>query len=102
MPPWNALLPEDVATFMVHKACAKTVQRMFEEADTDHNSILDANELGALLAGMHKQTSLANKGNATMARDGTEAILKQIEMLDVQKQGGLNFAQVPDVATARH
>ena len=70
-----------------------TVHQMFQEADSDHNSILDANELATLMATMHKQVSVARKGNATMARDGTEAILSQIEMLDTAKRGGLNFMQ---------
>ena len=70
-----------------------TVHQMFQEADSDHNSILDANELATLMATMHKQVSVARRGNATMARDGTEAILSQIEMLDTAKQGGLNFMQ---------
>lgn len=59
----------------------------------NQNDMLEANELAVLLAGMHKKTPMANKGNATMARDGTTAILSQIEQLDVTKQGGLSFAQ---------
>ena len=73
-------------------AC-QTVRQMFEEADKNHNSILEANELAILMASMHRRVSVARKGNAAMARDGTKAILAQIEMLDTTRQGGLNFGQ---------
>ena len=72
----------------------QTVRKMFEDADTDGNSLLDANELATLMATMQLQVWVARKGNAAaMARDSTEAILAQMEMLDTTKQGGLNFAQ---------
>ena len=84
----DATAARDAAT-----TCYEELRQMFKEADTNHDSILDANELAALMATMHKQVSVARKGNAAMARDGTEAILAQIEMLDTTRQGGLNFVQ---------
>ena len=49
---------------------------MFQLADSDNKSILDANDLAVLLAGMHRQTSVAKKGSPEMTRDGLGVILR--------------------------
>ena len=83
-------MSEDAAAATAYQA----VRKMFEDADTNGDSLLDASELATLMATMQLQVWVARKGNAVaMAPDSTEAILAQMEMLDTTKQGGLNFAQ---------
>jgi len=75
--------------------CYEVLQMMFEDADTDNNSILDAQELTTLLTSLHREcpVTVAYKADDAMARDGTQVVLDAIATLDVEKVGGLNFTQ---------